>query len=238
MISLSSFDSIITKWFILCYSLYYCTMVFQLSENEISFPDPALAEPDGLLAIGGDLNAARLRLAYANGIFPWFNEDDPIQWFSPHERCVVFPGKVTISKSMAKVLKDNVFRLTSNTVFAEVIQHCATADRKGQDGTWITKAMQDAYIKLHEQGIAHSVEVWQGDRLVGGLYGLIVGTVFCGESMFSLVSNASKVAFITLCSQKGFTLIDCQLPNPHLMSLGAEMIPREQYLSILQPTGD
>lgn len=166
-------------------------MIFQLTE-ELIFPLPSLAEPDGLLAIGGDLSSDRLLLAYSNGIFPWFSDGDPICWFAPHERCVIFPDKIKVSKSMRKILADAVFTVTIDTAFKEVIANCAQTPRKDQDGTWITTAMQEAYINLHEEDWAHSVEVWDGDELVGGLYGLEINGVFCGESMFSLKSNASK----------------------------------------------
>jgi len=209
-------------------------MVFRLPEDEIVFPNPALADPDGLLAVGGDLSIERLLLAYHNGIFPWFSDDDPICWYSPHERCVIYPSEVKVSKSMAKVLKSEVFSVTFNKAFQEVIGNCAKVGRKDQPGTWITQEMQDAYINLHEKGYAKSVEVWKEDTLVGGLYGVEVDDVFCGESMFSLVSNASKTALIWLCQTNRFKLIDCQLPNDHLMSLGAEMISRKQYEEFLK----
>jgi leucyl/phenylalanyl-tRNA--protein transferase len=209
-------------------------MVFRLLDDALVFPDPSYAETDGLLAVGGDLKPERLLLAYQNGIFPWFSDDDPILWFAPHERCVVFPEKVRVTKSMSKVLKSGVFQITRNEAFSQVIAQCAALPRKDQDGTWITPDMQAAYICLHELGIAHSVEVWQDLHLVGGLYGIIIGRVFCGESMFSLVSNASKAAFISLCRTGDFDLIDCQMPNDHLFSLGAEMIPREEYIHILK----
>jgi len=208
-------------------------MFFQLLADDPAFPDPALAEEDGLLAIGGDLSMERLLIAYSNGIFPWFSENDPILWYSPHERCVIYPDKIKISKSMKQVLKQGIFKVTLNQAFEEVILNCATSVRKGQDGTWITAEMQQAYLNLHQNGYAHSVEVWQDDKLVGGLYGLKVNRVFCGESMFSRVSNASKTALIFL-SKLNIDLIDCQLPNDHLMSLGAEMISRETYMEMLQ----
>lgn len=208
-------------------------MFFQLLADDPAFPDPALAEEDGLLAIGGDLSMERLLIAYSNGIFPWFSEGDPILWYSPHERCVIYPDKIKISKSMKQVLKQGIFKVTLNQAFKEVILNCATTPRKGQDGTWITTEMQEAYLHLHENGYAHSVEVWQDDKLVGGLYGLKINRVFCGESMFSQVSNASKTALIFL-SELNIDLIDCQLPNDHLMSLGAEMISRESYMAVLQ----
>lgn len=210
-------------------------MIFRLLDDEIIFPDTALAEPDGLLAIGGDLSVERLTFAYQSGIFPWFSEGDPILWFAPHERCVIFPAQLKISKSMQKVLRADTFLITVNKAFDKVIENCAKTPRIGQDGTWITDDMQKAYQKMHQKGLAHSVEVWQNDNLVGGLYGIKIGNVFCGESMFSHVSNASKTALFHLAKNMGFKLIDCQLPNDHLMSLGAVMISREAYLEILNP---
>lgn len=210
-------------------------MIFKLLADEIIFPDTAFAELDGLLAIGGDLSVKRLVLAYQSGIFPWFSEDEPILWYAPHQRCVIFPDRIKISKSMRKTLQLNVFEVTENKAFDKVIEHCAKTPRVGQDGTWITNEMQQAYIKLHENGLAHSVEVWQNKELVGGLYGVKINKVFCGESMFSLVSNASKTALVYLAKTKGVELIDCQLPNEHLMSLGAEMISMEAYLEMLNP---
>lgn len=209
-------------------------MFFQLLDDDLGFPDPALAEEDGLLAIGGDLSLERLLIAYSNGIFPWFSDGEPILWYSPHERCVIYPERIKISKSMRKILKDEQFKVTINTAFEEVIKSCANTIRKDQAGTWITNEMQNAYINLHQNGYAHSVEVWENEKLVGGLYGIKVNRVFCGESMFSLVSNASKSALIYL-SKLNIDLIDCQLPNDHLMSMGAEMISRESYMEILKP---
>lgn len=205
-------------------------MIYRLLDNEYIFPNPADAEEDGLLAIGGDLAAERLIEAYRNGIFPWFSEDDPILWYSPHQRCVIFPEKVRVSKTMRQVLQRQVFQVTLNQAFADVIGHCANTPREGQDGTWITNDMQNAYIQLHQLGYAQSVEVWQNGKLVGGLYGINMGKVFCGESMFSHASNASKMALIYLCQNMGFTLVDCQLPNDHLISMGAEMIGREEFM--------
>lgn len=215
------------------FSFLFSAMFFQLLAHDPAFPDPSLAEDDGLLAIGGDLSMERLLIAYSNGIFPWFSEGEPILWYSPHERCVIYPDKIKISKSMQKVLKQGAFKVTLNQAFEEVIFNCASTVRKGQDGTWITTEMQQAYINLHQNGYAHSVEVWEDDKLVGGLYGLMVNRVFCGESMFSRVSNASKSALIFL-SELNIDLIDCQLPNDHLMSLGAEMISRETYMELLR----
>ncbi|TKC05099.1 leucyl/phenylalanyl-tRNA--protein transferase [Pedobacter frigoris] len=208
-------------------------MVFRLPEDEIVFPNPQLADPDGLLAVGGGLEMERLLLAYENGIFPWFSEGDSVCWYAPHERCVIFPEKIRISKSMRKLLSDDLLDVTFNKAFARVIVNCAKVERKDQPGTWITDQMQDAYIHLFEKGYAGSVEVWQEGDLVGGLYGVLMGDVFCGESMFSLVSNASKVALIALCKTEKYKLIDCQLPNDHLMSMGAEMISMAEYQDFL-----
>ncbi|HEY0899295.1 MAG TPA: leucyl/phenylalanyl-tRNA--protein transferase [Sphingobacteriaceae bacterium] len=209
-------------------------MVYYLDEDRIWFPPPENAELDGLLAIGGDLSAERLQLAYHWGIFPWYSDETPILWYSPHERFVLFPSKVRISKSMKQVMKRPVFRFTYDQAFAEVIAACSVAPRPGQDGTWITADMQSAYNKLHRLGIAHSVEVWHQDQLVGGLYGIVVNKVFCGESMFSKMSNASKAALIWLCQNKDFEMIDCQFHTSHLESMGAGFISRKDYLSILQ----
>lgn len=208
-------------------------MVFELNET-LSFPDPKLAEEDGWLAIGGDLSIPRLLLAYNNGIFPWYSEGEPICWYSPHQRCVIFPDDIIVSKSMKKVMAKNVFDIRFNTAFADVIRQCRHTDRPGQDGTWISTEMQEAYIAMHELGYAFSVEAWQNEKLVGGLYGVRVNNVFCGESMFSHVANASKAALVCLCREGGFTLIDCQLPNPHLISLGAVLIDRDTYMKMLK----
>jgi leucyl/phenylalanyl-tRNA---protein transferase len=208
-------------------------MIFQLHDTDISFPNAALAEPDGLLAIGGDLSRERLLLAYQSGIFPWYSDGEPICWFSPPERCVLFPKKIFISKSMQQIINRKTFTITTNTVFEDVIQQCANTNRKDQDGTWITNDMQEAYINLHKLGIAKSVEVWLNNELVGGLYGLEINNIFCGESMFSKVSNASKAALIWLCTKKNYRLIDCQVRTEHLISMGAEMIAREKYVEIL-----
>jgi len=208
-------------------------MIFRLDER-ILFPDPELAEDDGLLAVEGDLSPERLTLAYSNGIFPWYSDGEPILWFSPHERFVLYPAELKVSKSMRQVMRSNKFRVSFDAAFAEVINNCAHAERVDQDGTWITGDMQQAYINLHQLGYAHSVEVWQNDELVGGLYGVQVGHVFCGESMFSKVSNASKLALITLCQTGKYEMIDCQVYTDHLASLGARMIDRKDYLNVLQ----
>jgi leucyl/phenylalanyl-tRNA--protein transferase len=207
-------------------------MIFRLDER-ILFPNPELAEEDGLLAVGGDLSTGRLLQAYANGIFPWYSEDEPILWFSPHERFVLFPERLSISKSMRKVLRSGVFTVTTNQCFNDVVEACSSSPREGQDGTWITADMKAAYAELHRQGYAHSVEIWQQGQLVGGLYGVKVGEVFCGESMFSRVSNASKTALIWLCQTGKYNLVDCQVYTEHLESMGAMMISREEYISIL-----
>jgi leucyl/phenylalanyl-tRNA--protein transferase len=208
-------------------------MIFRLDERML-FPDPELAEEDGLLAIGGDLSVDRLLLAYQNGIFPWYSDDEPILWFSPHERFVLYPAELKISKSMRRILNSGMFTVTTDQCFEKIITACSQMEREGQDGTWITADMQAAYIELHKKGYAHSVEVWQNGNLAGGLYGVQVGKVFCGESMFSTVSNASKAALIYLCNTGLFSLIDCQVYTGHLASMGARMISRKEYVSALK----
>lgn len=208
--------------------------------DQLVFPPPHLAEPGGLLAVGGDLAPGRLLLAYSSGIFPWYNEEDPILWWSPDPRCILEPDGLHVSRSLARVLRRQLFTVTANRAFAEVIEACAALRREGGEGTWISTPMQEAYRRLHAQGYAHSVECWQGERLVGGLYGVCLGRCFFGESMFHRVPDASKVALTMLCGwlrQAGFELIDCQLPNPHLLSLGAHEIPRRQFLDRLRRGG-
>lgn len=209
-------------------------MPYLLDEAQLAFPHPRLADEDGLLAIGGDLSEERLLLAYQNGIFPWYDEDTPILWYSPHERFVILKGNLKISKSMRQVLRSKRFKVTYNQAFEQVIDQCARIVREGQQGTWILPEMKAAYISLHEHGYAHSVEVWEQDQLVGGLYGVKVGNVFGGESMFSKVSNASKVALISLAEDFGISLIDCQVHSAHLESMGATLIPQEEFLAIIQ----
>jgi leucyl/phenylalanyl-tRNA--protein transferase len=209
-------------------------MIFQLSEDTIWFPDTELADEDGLLAVGGDLSPERLILAYENGIFPWFSDDTPILWYAPHKRFVLIPEKLKVSKSMRKLLKLGKFEITFDKAFPEVIQACANTSRDGQFGTWITNDMQNAYIQLFELGFAHSVEVWENKQLVGGLYGLEINSVFCGESMFSKASNTSKAALISLCQNRKYKLIDCQIHSDHLESLGAEFISMEQFQRFLK----
>lgn len=181
-----------------------------LLTKEIVFPDIETANHDGIIAIGGDLSPERLTLAYNSGIFPWYNEGEPIIWYSPDPRMVLYPDKLKISKSMRSILRKGNFKITFNQYFEEVIAHCKTINRKDQPGTWITDEMQKAYIQLHKNGIAKSVEVWQDKELIGGLYGIDLGHIFCGESMFSKVSNASKIAFIFLtqkCKNENYKLI-------------------------------
>lgn len=208
-------------------------MIFRLNDR-LQFPDPELAEPDGLLAVEGDLSTERLILAYQNGIFPWYSDDTPILWYSPHERFVLFPDELKVSSSMKRVLNSTRFRVTTNKCFADVIEACSLVERKDQDGTWITDDMKMAYIALHQKGHAHSTEVWLDDNLVGGIYGVVVGNIFCGESMFSKVSNASKTALITLSKSGKYKLIDCQVHTNHLQSMGARMISRKEYMAMLQ----
>jgi leucyl/phenylalanyl-tRNA--protein transferase len=213
-----------------------------LDQESPTFPDPrrALAEPDGLLAAGGNLFPATLITAYRQGIFPWFDDEDPILWWSPAIRCVLDPTKFHCSKSLAKALRRSNYSVTSNRAFTEVISACSDP-RDIEGGTWITDEMIAAYKELHNQGHAHSIEVWCGDSLIGGLYGLAIGNLFCGESMFSRSANASKIAMAHLCRwgiESGLELIDCQLVNPHLLSLGAESLDRELFLKRLHAGRD
>lgn len=204
--------------------------------RELYFPPVQQSSPEGIVAIGGDLSPERLMLAYKSGIFPWFEDDEPILWWSPPERMVLFLDELKVSKSMRNIINRKQFSITFNTAFRDVISNCRDIKRNGQPGTWITDDMTDAYCKLHELGFAKSIEVWLDDELVGGLYGIDLGHIFCGESMFSKVSNASKIAFIALVKQlqlANYKLLDCQVHNDHLESLGAREIDREEFLSIL-----
>jgi leucyl/phenylalanyl-tRNA--protein transferase len=208
------------------------------NKADIYFPDVehALSDPDGLLAVGGDLRPERLLYAYRHGIFPWYGPDQPILWWSPDPRLVLFPDRLHVSRSLAKTLRQGCFTVTFDTAFEQVISDCA-APRPGQSGTWITDEMQKAYLHMHRLGYAHSVECWQADRLVGGLYGLAMGRVFFGESMFARVSDASKVGFVTLVRQLerwGYRLIDCQVHTGHLERLGATMITRRAFTRLLE----
>lgn len=205
--------------------------------SALYFPPVDEASIEGIVAVGGDLSPERLILAYQSGIFPWFDEEDPILWWSPPERMVLFFEDLKISKSMRNVLNQNKFKVTFNTAFREVITNCKKIVRKDQPGTWITDEMVEAYCKLNELGFAKSVEVWQDDELIGGLYGVDLGHVFCGESMFAKVSNASKVAFIHLAKQleqANYRILDCQVYNDHLASLGCVEIEREDFMMILK----
>jgi len=208
--------------------------LFALNEK-LQFPPVNYAEPDGLLAIGGDLSAERLLLAYRNGIFPWFAEDETILWYRPDPRFVLFPQDIYISKSMQKLIRKGTYQVTYNRNFEAVIQQCAAVKREGQDGTWITQEMQAAYIHLHQLGFAHSTEVWnEAGHLVGGIYGVKLGRFFAGESMFSLESNTSKLALIFTLRELQPLLIDCQVHTEHLESMGARMLSRKDYLKLLK----
>ncbi len=211
-------------------------MALFVLDKDLVFPPVHLAEPDGLLAMGGDLSSERLLLAYRHGIFPWY-EGDIILWWCPDPRFVLFPGELKVSKSITPLLKRNEFVFTTNSAFAQVIHHCKYTKRPGQEGTWITDQVQKAYCKLHELGYAHSAEVWKDGELVGGLYGIKLGNVFFGESMFSKVNNASRFAFIKYVQQlkeDGIKLIDCQVYTEYLESLGAEMIDRKDFTAWLE----
>jgi leucyl/phenylalanyl-tRNA--protein transferase len=207
-----------------------------LVSDELFFPPVEHSNAEGILAMGGDLNPERLILAYKSGIFPWFNPGEPVIWWSPNPRMVLFLDEFTPSKSMRNILNRNIFEVTFNQNFREVLFNCKSIKREGQDGTWITDDMAEAYSKLHDLGIAKSVEVWQNGILVGGLYGIDLGHVFCGESMFATVSNASKVAFVALVNQlkaSNYSLLDCQVYNEHLESLGCREIERDIFIKII-----
>ncbi|MBY4677858.1 leucyl/phenylalanyl-tRNA--protein transferase [Marinobacterium arenosum] len=206
-----------------------------LEASDFPTPDQALDEPNGLLAFGGDLSEQRLLNAYRHGIFPWYSPGDPIMWWSPNPRCVLFPDQLHLSRSLRKALRRREYRVTLDQNFAAVMQACAEP-RRGEPGTWISRDMLQAYCQLHRAGWAHSVELWQQEQLVGGLYGIAMGRLFFGESMFSRQRDASKIAFAWLVEQLrewGYALVDCQVSSPHLMSLGAREIPRQQFLGIL-----
>ncbi len=208
--------------------------VFRLTER-LLFPPPRLSADGGLLAVGGDLTPARLLLAYRQGIFPWFSEGEPILWWSPDPRFILFPDRLRISRSMKRILGKGVFAVTFDTAFADVVTACREQRRRGE-GTWITPEMTSAYIRLHRMGLAHSVEAWREGRLAGGLYGVSLGKCFFGESMFSRAANASKAALVTLVGKlaaRGFRVIDCQVYTEHLRRLGADGISREDFLALL-----
>lgn len=211
--------------------------IYRLDER-LLFPNPLLAEEEGLLAVGGDLRPERLLLAYEYGIFPWFNAGEPPMWWCPDPRYVLFPDKLNVSASMRSLLRKRPFSVTMDTAFRDVIHGCAAQSLgRTEGGTWITSGMESAYIQLHDLGFAHSVEVWLDEDLVGGLYGVSLGNIFFGESMFTRISNASKFGFVHLVHQLqewGFDLIDCQQGTRHLIGLGAEPIPRKTFLAILE----
>ncbi len=210
-----------------------------LSKFIYSFPDPRGAPNDGLLSFGGDLEPNRILLAYRSGIFPWYNDDDPILWWSPNPRLLLYPSKFKTRKSFARVLRSGKFTVTFDKDFTSVITYCSTVPREGQGGTWLNADMKKAYIKLHNMGYAHSVEVWKSGELLGGLYGISMGKTFFGESMFSLASDASKVAFRALSDvlgARGYDFIDCQMKTDHLVSLGAVEVDRDRYLDELEQT--
>jgi leucyl/phenylalanyl-tRNA--protein transferase len=202
--------------------------------QDLWFPDVTKAEEDGLLAVGGDLSPQRLLLAYRSGIFPWFMHAGIIFWFSPPERMVLFPESLHISRSMKRLMRSNRFQVTTNCAFDRVIQMCAEVHTRNHLETWISEEFIKAYCELHRMGIAHSTEVWEQEMLVGGIYGLSIGKIFCGESMFSLAPNASKMALIQLSTNGGYRLIDCQVETNHLLSMGAQNISRQDYLMLLQ----
>jgi len=211
--------------------------IFKLTDRITSFPPPHLAEPEGLLAIGGDLSEKRLLTAYRTGIFPWFADNDPILWWCPDPRLILYPDELRISKRLARVIRQNFFKITIDAAFEQVITCCATARRRNNPGTWIVADMIRAYCDLFASGYAHSIEVWQNGKLAGGLYGVSLGGCFFGESMFTHVTNASKVALAFLCAymrKNGLDFIDCQITNAHLVRLGAREIPRSVFLRVLE----
>ncbi len=209
---------------------------FWLDKHDTPFPDIGLAlkNPNGLIGIGGDLSTKRLLKAYSQGIFPWYSDEEPILWYSPDPRMVITPEVFHLSKSLNKIILSKKFEVRMNTAFIDVITHCQKINRPGQSGTWIGDDMLRAYCELHDSGYAHSYEVYEKDKLVGGLYGVALGQVFFGESMFSLVSNASKVAFAYLLQKSYYRLIDCQVENPHLESLGAFKLARDLFIQQLK----
>ncbi len=210
--------------------------VFRLPREPV-FPDPAMAEADGLLAVGGDLSPRRLLTAYAEGIFPWYDERSPILWWSPDPRLVLEPARLHVSRSLRRTLERGRFRVTADAAFERVIRRCAERERPGQDGTWITDDMARAYLELHRLGFAHSFEAWDGEALAGGLYGVSLGAAFFGESMFADRPDASKVAFVRAVewlAEQGVSLVDCQVRTDHLVRFGAAEIPRADFLARLE----
>ena len=216
-------------------------MPVYLLTGDLVFPPPELAREDGLLAVGGDLSIPRLILAYRQGIFPWYNPGEPIFWWSPDPRLILEPSDLHVSRRLERIIRQRRLQVTLDHAFEEVIRACSETRMKKGEGTWLTPEMIEAYIELHYLGKTHSVETWQGDRLVGGLYGIAMGRVFFGESMFTKVSDASKAAFVTLVRQLsdwGFAMIDCQVTTWHLLSLGAKEIPRSFFLERLKKLTD
>ncbi|HOW30905.1 MAG TPA: leucyl/phenylalanyl-tRNA--protein transferase [Bacteroidales bacterium] len=212
-------------------------MAFRLFQKTLSFPDPEEADDSGLLAVGGDLSVERLKLAYSKGIFPWYEEGMPVLWWSPDPRMVLFPDKMIVSHSLRQTLKKDLFTITYDTCFEEVVEQCSSTPRAVQEGTWITGDMKNAYNKLHKAGYAHSAETWHNGQLVGGLYGVALGRAFFGESMFHRMTNASKVALYFLLQKlrsMSFEIIDAQVYTNHLESLGGELLPRTVFLELLQ----
>ncbi len=213
--------------------------IFRLTD-QLAFPDPRLASAEGLLAVGGDLAPERLLLAYSLGIFPWYGPGEPPLWWSPDPRCVIFPATVHVSRRLARTLRQGRFAVTCNHAFDEVIAACADLRAGHAGGTWLVPEMRSAYRELHRLGYAHSVEVWRHGQLAGGLYGVAVGRFFFGESMFHLLTDASKVALVKLCrhlTERDFELLDCQVPNPHLLRMGARLLPRSEFLERLHRAG-
>jgi len=211
--------------------------IYPLDKHSYIFPNPNFAEDKGLLAYGGDLNPNRIITAYTNGIFPWYNEDDPILWWSPNPRFVLEFDEFKVSKSLRKTINKNIFEIKFDTNFEQVMRECKNINRANQDGTWIQDDVIEAYVKIHEIGLAHSFEAYLDGELVGGGYGINVGNIFCGESMFTLKTDASKVALYYLVQrlkEKGFKLLDCQIPTPHLKSLGGKVMPREEFLQMVK----
>lgn len=211
--------------------------IFLLPDHELVFPHPFLTEEHGALAVSGKITIDMILLAYRFGIFPWYNQDDPVTWYFLHPRLILRPSKIKMQKSMRSIVNGRRFKITYDTCFHDVLTACQNIQRKGQDGTWIHNVIEESFIKLYEMGYAHSVECWEEDELVGGLYGLSIGKVFFGESMFARKSNTSKFAFIKLAQkleEKGYTMIDCQQDTAHLRSLGAELISKEQFIQELK----
>lgn len=222
---------------LLLYEQDFILKMVLLDPKIISFPDPESTDSEnGLLAIGGDLSPERIHFAYQLGLFPWFNPGEEILWWCPDPRFVLFPNDLKVSKSMRKIMRDEVFTFTENKCFHEVMEECKKTNRKHQDGTWISEELILSFVQLYQEGIAKSIEVWQNEELVGGFYGIQIGKVFCGESMFSKVSNASKAGLINFVTnhQKNIEIIDCQVHSEHLESLGATMISKQKYLTILK----